>query len=188
MPCMRLGPIRSSLVVAVAVPYWLALTVTGCVVSPNGEQEDGVGEAAIVLETQGSFAFGGTVITGDDGNTFHGDHGYVQFQIPRDARRYPLVMWHGGGQFSKTFETTPDGRDGYQNLFLRKGFATYIIDQPGRGRAGRSTAGTTIPDGLRLAGDGNRSKELGLYNFLGYDITHAWPTSARDRRATNATS
>ena len=42
--------------------------------------------------------------------------------------------------------------------------------------------------GLRLAGDGNRSKELGLYNFLGYDITHAWPTSARDRRATNATS
>ena len=42
--------------------------------------------------------------------------------------------------------------------------------------------------GLCLAGDGNRSKELGLYNFLGYDITHAWPTSARDRRATNATS
>ena len=41
---------------------------------------------------------------------------------------------------------------------------------------------------LCLAGDGNRSKELGLYNFLGYDITHAWPTSARDRRATNATS
>ena len=39
-----------------------------------------------------------------------------------------------------------------------------------------------------LAGDGNRSKELGLYNFLGYDITHAWSTSARDRRATNATS
>ena len=41
---------------------------------------------------------------------------------------------------------------------------------------------------LCLAGDGNRSKELGLYNFLGYDITHAWSTSARDRRATNATS
>ena len=50
----------------------------------------------------------------------------------------------------------------------------------------------TVPkvsvNGLCLAGDGNRSKELGLYNFLGYDITHAWPTSARDRRATNATS
>ena len=45
-----------------------------------------------------------------------------------------------------------------------------------------------IDSGLCLAGDGNRSKELGLYNFLGYDITHAWSTSARDRRATNATS
>ena len=42
--------------------------------------------------------------------------------------------------------------------------------------------------GLRLAGDGNRSKELGLYNFREYDITHACPASIRDRRATNATS
>ena len=41
---------------------------------------------------------------------------------------------------------------------------------------------------LCLAGDGNRSKKLDLYNVRGYDITHAWPTSARDRRATNATS
>ena len=42
--------------------------------------------------------------------------------------------------------------------------------------------------GLCLAGDGNRSKKLDLYNVRGYDITHAWPTRARDRRATNATS
>ena len=41
---------------------------------------------------------------------------------------------------------------------------------------------------LCLAGDGNRSKKLDLYNVRGYDITHAWPTSARDRRATNAMS
>ena len=101
----------------------------------------------IVLETQGSFAFGGTVITGADGNTFRGDHGYAQYQIPPDARAYPLVMWHGGGQFSKTWETTPDGRDGFQNIFLRRGFATYIIDQPRRGRAGRTTAGGMVPSG-----------------------------------------
>ena len=137
-----------------AVSCWLALVGAGCVPANfNGEQGDGVPDAAIVLETQGSFAFGGTVLTGDDGDTFHGDHGYVQFQVPRDARRYPLVMWHGGGQFSKTFETTPDGRDGYQNIFLRKGFATYILDQPGRGRAGRSTAGTTIP--VAVPGEAN---------------------------------
>jgi hypothetical protein len=53
-------------------------------------------------------------------------------------------MWHGGGQFSKTWETTPDGRDGFQNIFLRRDFSTYILDQPHRGRAGRSTTNGTI--------------------------------------------
>ena len=117
--------------------------------SPADLPAAGEGEPGpIVLESQGSFAFGGTVVTGDDGNTFHGDHGYAQVQIPLDARTYPLVMWHGGGQFGKTWETTPDGREGYRNIFLRRGFATYVIDQPRRGRAGRSTAGTTIPGGM----------------------------------------
>jgi pimeloyl-ACP methyl ester carboxylesterase len=53
-------------------------------------------------------------------------------------------MWHGAGQFSKTWEMTPDGREGYQTTFLRRGFAVYLIDQPRRGRAGRGTVGTTI--------------------------------------------
>lgn len=104
-------------------------------------------KSPIVIEKQGSFAFGGTVIVGANGDTFHGDHGYAQYQIPANARNLPLVMWHGGGQFSKTWESTPDGREGYQSIFLRRGWATYIIDQPRRGRAGRSTEGTTIPDG-----------------------------------------
>lgn len=102
----------------------------------------------MVIRDQGSFAFGGTVITGADGNTFHGDHGYAQFQIPPNARNLPLVMWHGGGQMGKTWESTPDGRAGYQNIFLRRGFSTYIIDQPRRGRAGKSTMGITIPDAV----------------------------------------
>ena len=140
--------ILGSLVAALLVLCSLPVAMTACGPSGQGEREDDGVESAIVLETQGSFAFGGTVITGDNGDTFHGDHGYVQFQIPQDARQYPLVMWHGGGQFSKTYETTPDGRDGYQNIFLRKGFPIYIVDQPGRGRAGRSTAGTTIPEGV----------------------------------------
>jgi hypothetical protein len=99
----------------------------------------------IVLRSQGSFAVGGTVVTGPDGDTAHVDHAYVQYQIPVNARKYPLVMWHGGGQFSKTWESTPDGRDGFQNIFLRRGFATYIIDQPRRGRGGRGEAAVTLP-------------------------------------------
>src|SRR5882672_4115832 len=105
--------------------------------SAQGKQQED--QSSIVIAKQGSFAVGGTVITGSNGDTFHCDHAYVQFQVPPDARRLSLVMWHGGGQFSKTWESTPDGRDGFQTLFLKRGWAVYNLDQPGRGRAGRRT-------------------------------------------------
>jgi len=108
----------------------------------------------IVLQDQGSFAVGGSVITnpgtfdpikrGPEGQTFRGDHAYVFYQIPEKSRKLPLIFWHGFGQFSKTWESTPDGRDGYQNIFLRRGFSVYLIDQPRRGNAGRGTVEGTI--------------------------------------------
>jgi hypothetical protein len=117
--------------------------------------------APLIIQEQGSFAVGGTVFTSPgtfdplkmppEGQTFHGDHAYVFYQIPVNARILPLVLWHGLGQFSKTWETTPDGREG-QNIFLRRGFAVYVIDQPRRGNAGRSTqpsAVTPVPDEQR---------------------------------------
>lgn len=55
-----------------------------------------------------------------------------------------MVFAHGVGQFSKTWETTPDGRDGFQNIFLRKGFSVYLVDQPWRSNAGRGTEKVTI--------------------------------------------
>jgi pimeloyl-ACP methyl ester carboxylesterase len=112
------------------------------------------GKNPLRIQEQGSFSVGGTVITHPgtfdpnnqtpEGQTFHGDHAYVFYQIPVKARKYPLVMWHGIGQFSKTWETTPDGREGFQNIFLRRRFPVYLIDQPRRGNAGRSTAEATI--------------------------------------------
>lgn len=108
----------------------------------------------IMIEQQGSFAVGGTVISNSgtfnpykptpEGQTLHGDHAYVFYQVPVDAHKYPLVMWHGIGQFSKTWETTPDGREGFQNIFLRRQFSVYLIDQPRRGDAGRSTVAASI--------------------------------------------
>ncbi|HOW10190.1 MAG TPA: alpha/beta fold hydrolase [Bacteroidales bacterium] len=108
----------------------------------------------IIIREQGSFAVGGRVIANPGtfdqynqtpaGQTFHGDHAYVFYQIPVKARKYPLVMWHGIGQFSKTWETTPDGREGFQNIFIRRRFGVYLIDQPRRGNAGRSTVEGTI--------------------------------------------
>lgn len=108
----------------------------------------------LVIQEQGSFAVGGTVVTNPgtfdpikmspEGQTLHGDHARVFYQVPVNARKLPLVMWHGFGQFSKTWETTPDGREGYQNIFLRRGFGVYVLDQPRRGNAGRGTQPATI--------------------------------------------
>ena len=133
--------------------------VTATVLGLSLESTAAVGspKQPIILEDQGSFAVGGTVIetpgefsptafpAPPEGQTLHGDHAYVQYQIPVRARKYPLVLWHGGGQSGKTWETTADGRDGFKNIFVRRGFSTYIIDQPRRGRAGASTEMTTIP-------------------------------------------
>jgi hypothetical protein len=98
----------------------------------------------LTLQDQGSFAVGGTVITAPGGQTYHGDHARVFYQTPVNARRLPLVMWHGAGQFSKTWETTADGREGFQTIFLRRRFSVYLLDQPRRGSAGRSTVAATI--------------------------------------------
>ena len=78
------------------------------------------------------------------GQTFHGDHAYAFYQIPKNARELPLVFLHGAGQSKKTWETTPDGREGFQNIFLRRKFPVYLLDQPRRGDAGRSTVEATI--------------------------------------------
>ena len=78
--------------------------------------------APLVIAEQGSFAAGGTVIDAREpynplkptvaSQTLHGDHAYVFFQIPEKARKYPLVFLHGAGQSARTWETTPDGREG----------------------------------------------------------------------------
>ena len=97
-------------------------------------------EGTIELKTMGSLLFGGTVTQLPGGGTFHGDHGYAQYYGPEDARTYPLIMWHGMGQSGRSWESTPDGREGYQALLTRDDWAVYIIDQPRRGRAGYTHA------------------------------------------------
>ncbi|MBK7105456.1 MAG: alpha/beta fold hydrolase [Ignavibacteriae bacterium] len=111
-------------------------------------------EDQLIIKEQCSFTIGGKIIRNPGkfdpfnptptGQTYRGDHAYVFYQIPDNAHKYPLVMWHGFGQFSKTWETTPDGREGFQNIFLRRRFPVYLIDQPRRGDAGRSTVSANI--------------------------------------------
>ncbi len=120
----------------------------------HGAGDNGDGQGPLVIARRGSFFAGGTVlqspgvfdpyITGGPGQTLHGDHVYSQFEVPVRSRRLPLVMWHGGGQSGKTWESTTDGREGYQSIFLRRGFSVHIFDEPRRGRAGNSTVGITL--------------------------------------------
>jgi pimeloyl-ACP methyl ester carboxylesterase len=48
----------------------------------------------------------------------------------------PLLFWHGGGLSGASWETTPDGREGWQHFFLRQGWTTIVSDAVERGRAG----------------------------------------------------
>lgn len=113
------------------------------------------GAAPLLIQQQGSFSAGGQVSTAPGtfnprkpmdpaGQTYHGDHAYVFYQIPVNAKPLPILMWHGAGQFSKTWETTADGREGFQNIFLRRGYGVYLVDQPRRGNAGRSMVEATL--------------------------------------------
>ena len=130
------------------------LLIAAFIISANAQAARKNRTEPLMIQEQGSFAVGGTIITNPgkfdpyrptpDGQTLHGDHAYVFYQIPVKARQLPLAMWHGIGQFAKTWETTPDGREGYQNIFLRRGFGVYLIDQPRRGNAGRSTQPITL--------------------------------------------
>jgi len=95
-------------------------------------------DGPIRLNDMGSLFFGGRVLHAENGDTSHGDHGYAQYFVPEDSRSLPLIMWHGLGQSGKTWETTPDGREGFWQIFTRRNWSTYLIDQPRRGRAGRA--------------------------------------------------
>src|SRR5712671_2814781 len=110
----------------------------------------------IVLRDMGSFHVGGRLIeiTGqpikevvftpggvpakmDPNGKYQVEQMYVQYFLPQNRRgRLPLLMWHGGGLTGVTYETTPDGREGWLSYFIRKGWDTYISDAVERGRAG----------------------------------------------------
>jgi hypothetical protein len=130
------------------------LTAAGCGAAAFADQFPWLdfGEKPIVLKQMGSFMVGGTVVTtpGDftpmsptpAGQTFSGDHSYVQFEIPQGANRNAMLMW---GSLVKTpWETTPDGRDGFEQIFLRQRWSVYLADRPRMGEAARTTVGTTI--------------------------------------------
>ncbi|HWZ56468.1 MAG TPA: hypothetical protein VNZ63_10385 [Verrucomicrobiae bacterium] len=106
---------------------------------------------SLVLKEQGSFFVGGRSVftdaltgsttgflgTGINTGNITVDQMYVQYQIPEGADSHvPVVMVHGCCLSSKSYETTPDGRMGWNEYFLRKHRAVYLPDQVSRARSG----------------------------------------------------
>ena len=124
--------------------------------SSSQTQESGSGSSdALVIAEQGIFSAGGTVIESDgtfdvsnyytsrEGSTAHVDHANVLYQIPESNTELPMVFLHGYGQSRMGWMTTPDGREGWSDMFLRMGHSVWLMDQPRRGEAGQtSVAGT----------------------------------------------
>lgn len=62
---------------------------------------------------------------------------FVQSRAPaRTTQPYPVVMVHGLAQTGVNFLATADGRPGWVQRFVEKGFAVFVVDQVGRGRSG----------------------------------------------------
>ena len=126
----------------------------------------------LVLKAHGIFWAGGKVVKRTQAGAFDaGDlkglkftdqdimvgQSYVEYFIPQKLRNgkntIPIVLMPGGTLIGAHFHTTPDGREGWAPYFLRRGFPVYVIDPPGRGRAGFDVdafnnvrAGAAAPD------------------------------------------
>lgn len=89
----------------------------------------------LVLAKASYFFVGGKIDSSVEGSPVVG-HMYVEYMIPqRQPHPYPIVMVHGGSQTGTNFTGTPDGREGWAQYFVRRGYAVYVVDQVARGRS-----------------------------------------------------
>lgn len=140
----------------ISLKYLIALLFVSAsaVASPLAIAQEPSKPAPLVIQKQGSFAVGGKIVSSSghydnnkpttEGQSLHGDHLYAFYQVPQSPKTLPIVMLHGAYQSARSWETTSDGREGFQNIFLRRGFPVYLVDQPRRGRAGNSTVALMV--------------------------------------------
>lgn len=120
--------------------------------------------SSLVLDEFGSFHIGGVDAvadglppqevrysadwseTFDRNGTYAIEQMYVQYFVPAQRRGPPLVFWPGGGLSGVNFETTPDGRPGWLDFFLRRHRAVFNADPVERGRSGWAMYPQFFPD------------------------------------------
>jgi pimeloyl-ACP methyl ester carboxylesterase len=87
------------------------------------------------LATTGWMYAGGKPDTAVEGSPMVGQM-YVEYMIPqKQSHPYPIVMIHGGNQTGTNFTGTADGREGWAQYFVRRGYAVYVVDTVARGRS-----------------------------------------------------
>lgn len=110
----------------------------------------------VSIARQGSFFIGGHDVHSDTlstspkyeaSGTVTVDQMYVHYQVPENAKPVPITLVHGCCLTGTSWETTPDGRMGWDDYFVRRGYSTYVIDQSERGR---SAANIGTINGVKL--------------------------------------
>ena len=116
--------------------FSLASPAIGASVQPDQNLGDDRPPRSLSIARQGGFVVGGRTTT-FNGETYRVEGTFVGFQIPTEQKCvYPMVMVHGNFGTAAVWDTTPDGREGFQVRFLRRGCSTYVPDLVSRGRAG----------------------------------------------------
>ncbi|MEF2277464.1 hypothetical protein V3W47_04075 [Deinococcus sp. YIM 134068] len=130
-----------------------ALSLAALTSSPTASgQELGAVQAPsspLILRSRGSFLVGGENVTQTPtqlsyftpqpppaGTRVTVNQMYVEYMVPMLQRGAPVVMIHGATLSGKSYDTTPDGRMGWFEYFVRRGHPTYVPDQVSRGRSG----------------------------------------------------
>ena len=135
-------------------PFLAGVSLAGVLGTANGAEAQALKDVQtpdtpLVLKAQGSFFVGGEKADQTEvelGNLGPGGHitvnqMYVRFMVPQDgAGNVPVIMVHGATLTGKSWETTPDGRMGWDEYFVRKRHPVYVPDQVGRGRSGFNQA------------------------------------------------
>lgn len=124
----------------------------------------------LVLKARGSFYVGGEEVdqspadlggAGPVADKITVNQMYVDYMIPDGRLKAPVVLIHGAGLSGKSYDTTPDGRAGWFEYFVRKAYPTYVVDQVGRARSGFNQGVLN----RRLAGDGPPGETRGAFRF-----------------------
>jgi pimeloyl-ACP methyl ester carboxylesterase len=98
------------------------------------------------------FTPGGVPAKIDPNGKYQIEQLYVQYFLPENRKgKLPLLLWHGGGLSGVTYETKPDGGDGWMQYFIRHGWDTYVSDAVERGRSGWTNTFKGEPVFLPLA-------------------------------------